>query len=138
MSETVQEVEPIGYNETMRFPPLPLFLARLALAVTFLGFGLWEIIAPNLWTMYLPEFLKEFYPQQLVLVHGILLTVTALGVLSGYYARFFTGLAVLLLLEVTGGIWIQEGFTEIFIRDMGLLLFASSLFARAMLVREEK
>jgi hypothetical protein len=109
--------------------PLPLLLARLALAACFLGFGIWEIVAPNLWTIYIPSFLQGFYPILLIELHGIALTVAALGVLSGYFPRFFTGLSALLLLEITVEILIQEGFTDVFIRDLALFLFACSLFA---------
>lgn len=112
---------------------LPVLLSRLGIASCFLGFGLWELIAPRLWTSYVPEFAGAIIPAvTLVTVHGILLTATALGVLSGKLPRFFTGLAVLMLLEICIDIFVQEGFTDILIRDIAILLFAAALFADAV------
>ncbi len=112
--------------------PLPLLLARLGLAFCFLGFGIWEIVAPTLWTTYLPEFLSGFHPVLLIELHGIALTVSALGVLSGYFPKFFTGISALILLDICIEIFLQEGFTDVFIRDIALLLFTCALFADAI------
>ncbi len=111
--------------------PLSTILARIALAFCYLGFGIWEIISPKAWTTYLPAFLKTMNPILLIEVHGIALTVAALGVLSGYFQKFFTAFSVLLLLDICVEIFFQEGFTDIFIRDVSLLLFACALFAGA-------
>lgn len=112
---------------------LPIFLARLGIASCFLGFGIWELIAPNLWTAYVPEFAGAIVdPTLLVSMHGVVLTVTALGVLSGKLPRFFTAVATLILLEICIDIFLQEGFTDIFIRDVSILLFAAALFADAV------
>lgn len=117
---------------------LPLWIARIALAATFLGFGVWEIIAPTLWTTYLPAFLQGDNGPTFVLVHGIALTAVAIGVLSGYFARFFTGIAAFMLGHIWVEIYIQEGFTETFIRDTGLFLFGCALFAQAMVSAKKR
>lgn len=110
-------------------PSLPRLLARLGVAFCFLGFGIWEITNPNLWTVYVPEHALIFGdPVRLVFIHGIVLTVTAFGVLSGFFARFWTGLATLILIDLCITIWVQEQFTDVFIRDVSLLLFTASLF----------
>ncbi len=128
MPEKLQTV----YHERMFKVPLPLLISRIALAACFLGFGIWEIVSPSLWTTYLPGWSSGIAdPILLIVIHGIALTVAALGVLSGYFAKFFTGLSVLLLLEICIEIWFQEGFTETLIRDIGLLLFTCALFAEA-------
>ena len=111
--------------------PLSLLVSRLALAFCFLGFGIWEISAPKAWTSYLPAFLQNFHPIVLIELHGIALTVAAIGVLSGYYKKFFTALSALLLLDICLGVFLQEGFTDIFIRDIALLLFTCGLVADA-------
>lgn len=112
--------------------PLPLLLGRLALAFCFLSFGIWEIIAPSWWTSYIPGFLNGIDPIMLVLAHGIALTIAGLGVLSGYFPRFFTGLSALMLLEISVEILMQEGFSDVFIRDVALLLFTCAMFAQAV------
>lgn len=115
----------------MQRAALPRLLSRIALAACFLGFGIWEIVAPRLWTSYLPSFLAGFHPIFFVEVHGIVLTMVAIGVLTGYAQRFFTGLAALLLLNICIELFLQEGFTDTFIRDASLFLFALALHAEA-------
>jgi hypothetical protein len=116
----------------MRLPPLSTLLTRAALAFCFLGFGLWELISPRLWIIYVPEYMSQIAdPAMLVFVHGITLTVTALGVLSGWFPRFFTAVASLIMLEICIEIWVGEGFTDVFIRDVAILLFAAAMFAEA-------
>lgn len=111
---------------------LPKFLARLGVASCFLGFGVWELVAPTLWTTYVPAFAGSMMnPVTLVLIHGALLTIAALGVLSGRHATFFTGLSFLIMLEICFEIFFQEGFTDVFIRDVSIFLFTAALFADA-------
>ncbi len=107
-------------------------LSRLGVAFCFLGFGIWEILSPSLWTTYLPEMLKDMQPLLLIKMHGIVLTVVGLGVLSGYARSWFTALATLLMLDVCIEIFLQEGFTDVFIRDGALLLFTAALFIDAV------
>jgi hypothetical protein len=115
----------------MRTPPLPVLLARLGLAFCFLGFGIWELVAPRLWTAYLPSYLSTFHPIALILIHGAVLTFAALGVLSGWRPKFFTALAALVLFDICLEVFLQDGFTDVFIRDIGLLLFTLGLTAEA-------
>ncbi len=117
----------------MRLPPLPQLLSRLALAACFLGFGVWELLAPSQWTTYLPAFLAGTAPIALVIAHGVALSAAALGVLSGYAPRFWWTLSTLLLLNITVEILLQEGFTDVFIRDAALSLFAAAHAAAAFL-----
>ena len=116
----------------MRLPPLSVLLTRFALAFCFLGFGVWELIQPRMWITYVPTSLASVMnPSTLVLTHGIALTVTGLGILSGWMPKLFTGLATLIMLEICVEIFLQEGFTDIFIRDVSILLFTSAMFAKA-------
>lgn len=112
--------------------PFSLWFYRLGIATCFLGFGLWELIAPSLWKDYLPAFTRGAYEIPLVQFHGALLTIVALGVLSGYWRKLFTGLAMLMLLEVCVAIGFDEGFSDTLIRDVGLLLLACGLFVDAV------
>lgn len=107
-------------------------MAKIALASCFLGFGIWEVVSPNLWTIYLPEAVRDFYPIQLVFLHGVVLIVVALGVLSGKMQRFFTAVATLILLNICIELFLQDGLTETLIRDVALLLFTLALFIDAL------
>ncbi len=111
-------------------------LAKAALAFCFLGFGVWEIISPRLWTAYLPSYLQNVYPLFLVQAHGVALTAVALGVLSGFWPKVFWGLATLMLLNITLEMFLQDGYTEVFIRDGALLLFAAALLAKTFETRK--
>lgn len=114
----------------MRFPPLPLLLLRLAIASCFLGFGIWEIVGPNLWTAYVPAFAAAVVDAKtLVFTHGIVLVAVAAGILSGWRPRVWSALAVLVLVELCVTIAMDEGLTDVLIRDIALLLAAGSLFA---------
>lgn len=111
---------------------LSVWLQRVALAFCFLGFGIWEFIAPRIWTAYVPqEATMIASAQTLVFIHGVALTIAGLGILSGYAQRFFTTLSTLILLEICVTIGLQEGFTDIFIRDAALLLFSAAMMAQA-------
>ena len=115
----------------MRSPSLSQALSRLAVAFCFLGFGIWELISPITWTSYVPAFVQNFLdPVILVLVHGIVLTVSGLAVFSGWKSRFFTGLSALIMLEICIEIFLQEGFSDIFIRDMAIFLFIAAMVAQ--------
>jgi hypothetical protein len=103
---------------------LPRILGQLAIAFCFLSFGIWELVAPNLWTMYVPSLISAMIDAKLlVFVHGIVLTIIGLGILSGFYRWLFLGLSVLVMLEICLSLILDEGFTETLIRDGAILLF---------------
>ena len=107
----------------------PRLLGQLAIAFCFLSFGIWETIAPNIWTVYVPAFMSAMVDaKMLVFVHGIALSIIGLGVLSGFYRAFFLGLAVLVMLEITTSLIFEEGFTDTLIRDGAILLFILGMF----------
>ena len=114
-------------------PPLPLLFLRLSIASCFAAFGVWEIVGPNLWTAYVPPAVAALVdPVTLVFIHGIVLVVTAVGLLSGWRPRLWSGVAVAVLLELCITIWLDEGLSDVLIRDVALLLAAASLFAQSM------
>jgi hypothetical protein len=113
---------------------LSTWIARVSLAFCFLSFGVWELIDPSFWSGYVPSFVADLAPvNTLVLVHGASLCVVALGVLSGKWAKVWTTLAALMLLEVTLPILLDEGFSPTFIRDAALTGFAAALAAQSWL-----
>ncbi len=116
--------------------PLSLVFQRLALAFTFLSFGIWELRAPQIWSSYVPRSIAAFGDvQALVLIHGASLCIVALGVLSGWFQRLFTTVGALMLAHLCFIMWSGEGFSDVFIRDVGLFLFACGLCADAWVNR---
>ena len=108
------------------------FIGRLGMAFCFLSFGIWELVQANYWTAYVPSFISSsINPILLVHVHGIILTIVGLGVLIGLYPRLFTGLSVLIMLEIVSSVISAEGFSDILIRDIAILFFAVALFVDA-------
>lgn len=112
-----------------------LFAQRLryfTLAICFLGFGVWEIVKPSYWVGYAPDFASKFgNVSLLIVVHGVVLTVIALGILWGRFRVLFTGLAVLVLLDILFTVWFAAGFGETFLRDVTIFLFALALHLEA-------
>jgi len=108
---------------------LPYVLPRVAIAIVFVGFGLWELFVPHYWTAYVPgALLHHAWTLRLVQFHGVLLTTTATALLLPRYARYGAALATLVLVEICLDILVSNGVTSILLRDVGLLVVASSLY----------
>lgn len=116
----------------MQLPTLSVFLARLGVAFCFVAFGIWELQAPDIWATYVPGYMAAIAPLTvLVQIHGVLLILVALGVLSGVWPRLWTLLATLILAELCVVVFEGEGFSDVFVRDVSLLLFSAALTAQA-------
>ncbi len=116
----------------MLLPTTPVFLARLAVAFSFVAFGFWELQAPDIWSTYVPEYMAAIAPLTvLVQIHGVILLLVALGVLSGVWPRFWTLVATIVLAELCLIVFEGEGFSDVFVRDVSLLLFTAGLTAQA-------
>ncbi len=103
-------------------------LGRIGVSFVFLSFGTWEIIQPDYWTAFIPSFLAHVgTPALLVRMHGIVLSLLGLGILLEFYVWFFAFIGTLVMLEIVIGLWLDSGFTDIFVRDAGILLFTASL-----------
>ncbi len=104
-------------------------LMRLAVAVVFVAFGIWEIVQPSYWTAFVPSALSGLASATLLVnLHGMLLLLVGLAILFGAYLRFASALAVLIMLEVTVGLWLESGFTDLIVRDLALLIIAVALY----------
>ncbi|MDE1767948.1 MAG: hypothetical protein KGH62_01125, partial [Candidatus Micrarchaeota archaeon] len=104
-------------------------VARLSLAVVFVGIGIWEIAQPSYWAMYVPGFVSALIrTNTFVMLHGITLLVIGLAVVLGAYLRIASGLAVLIMLSIVVDLTVTFGFDDIVIRDLGILLIALALF----------
>lgn len=114
----------------MLFPSLSVLLARLGVTFCFLVFGYWEVQNPEIWSTYVPQYMAAIAPiVLLVQIHGIVLILTAVGVLSGFWPRFWTTIATLTLLELCLIVFEGEGFSDVFVRDVSLLFFTGALCA---------
>jgi len=103
-------------------------LPRVAIAVVFLGFGIWELLDPQYWTVYVPGLVAgHSWTLRLVQVHGLALATTATAVLLPRYARWGALAATLLLAEICLDIVLANGFTSVLLRDAGLLVLAAAL-----------
>lgn len=103
------------------------WLLVAAVSVVFLGFGVWELVNPQYWVSFLPSFLSGFAPLVLVRLHGIALVLVAAWLLSGWKLRIAAVFATLLMLEINTSLLIEYGFSDLLIRDVGILLAAAAL-----------
>ncbi len=103
-------------------------MTRISLAVILVGFGAWEIIQPRYWVGFVPPQITFASPTLLVMLHGTVMLVVGLAVLTGFYLRIAAVLSVLIMIEVIAGLLIESGFTDLIIRDIVVLLLAVALF----------
>jgi hypothetical protein len=88
-------------------------------------FGFWELTGPSQWTGYVPQVLATTAPPVwLVLVHGWILFLLGAAALIEFAPAVTSWIAVVLMAEVAGGLLLTSGFTEILVRDVGLLALA--------------
>lgn len=103
-------------------------LPRVAIAVVFVGFAVWELLDPQYWVVYVPGLLSgHAWTLRLVQLHGVALATTGTAVLLPRYAREGAIVATLLLAEICLDILLANGFTSILLRDLGLLVLAGAL-----------
>ncbi len=88
-------------------------------------FGFWELTGPSQWTGYVPRFLGHAAsPVLLVLLHGWILFLLGAAALIDFAPAVTSWTAVAVMAEVVGGLLLTSGFTEILVRDVGLLALA--------------
>jgi len=103
-------------------------LLRLAPAFIFITFGIWEVKEPGFWTGFIPPFAHGFMDlKQMVMIHGVILVILGIGFLIGKGLRYIALVASLILASIVYSIWLQQGFSDIFIRDVAILIFTASL-----------
>lgn len=103
---------------------------RLALAFALGWFGVQELHNPSDWGVFVPNVVLHHYPHavnNLVILHGFLLTLASASVFLGlaYYAG--SALAAALLGEVVIGLWLDGGVSDLVIRDIGLFGLAAAV-----------
>ena len=101
-------------------------IIRIALALVLLWFGIDEIINPENWFGYIPQWFNNFIPFSLetfFLLNGIFEIIIGVLLFIGLYTRIIAFIAAFHLLSIT----IAVGYNDIGIRDFGLTLMAVSL-----------
>jgi len=102
--------------------------ARVLLGLVLAWFGYHELIAPQLWTGYVPLVSATSEAAiVLVLVHGWVLLMLAVAIIAGVALRLAAALAALVLLQVVITLTITGGLSDLTLRDMGVLGLAVCL-----------
>jgi uncharacterized membrane protein YphA (DoxX/SURF4 family) len=106
-------------------------VARVFLGLVLGWFGYHELVAPELWTGYVPILdAGSSLTQVLVLAHGWVLLVLAVALVAGIAPRFAAAIACLLLLEIVISLTASAGLSDLVLRDVGVLGLAISLLGR--------
>lgn len=103
-------------------------IGRVMLGLVLAWFGYHELVQPQLWTGYVPVLsATSSFAVVLVLVHGWLLLVLAVAIVSGVLLRLASAIAAVLLLEVIVSLIVSGGLTDISLRDAGIFGLAVAL-----------
>ncbi len=103
---------------------------RLALAFALGWFGVQELHKPSDWGVFVPNVVSHHYPHavnNLVILHGFLLTLASASVFFGLAYFAGSALAAALLGEVVIGLWLDGGVSDLVIRDIGLFGLATAV-----------
>jgi hypothetical protein len=103
---------------------------RAGLGFVLGWFGIQELRNPSDWAVFVPSFVADHSPvalNDLIILHGYLLIVSAAAVLLGLLYVSGCVLAICLLSEVVLGLWLDGGISDLVIRDLGLLALAGGL-----------
>jgi uncharacterized membrane protein YphA (DoxX/SURF4 family) len=105
-------------------------VARLALGLVLLWFGLHELLQPSLWTGYVPVIsATSNFALVMVLLHGWVLVLTGAALLLGIAPRLASALSALLLLEIVLSLSVTGGVSDLVARDLGVFGLAVAVFA---------
>lgn len=103
----------------------PFAIARYALAVVFIAFGIMQLLSPEQWYGYLPSFTSSIglSDATLILLNGLL--DLAIGILLA--AGIFTRIVAIIATAHLAGIILTLGFNDVAVRDAGLLILAAAI-----------
>ncbi len=103
-------------------------MARVLLGLVLAWFGYHELVAPGLWTGYVPGMAAASQVAVvLVLVHGWVLLVLAVAIVAGVALRLVAAIAALLVLQIVVTLTVTGGLTDLTLRDVGVLGLAVCL-----------
>ena len=109
-------------NSTIRY-----YTVIIGISSLFLVFGLWELISPDYWIGYVPETFG-FVVNLLVRLHGILLTVIGICILTGYFVKAASIAGTLVIGHIVVTLIISSGFNDLVVRDISLMLLTLSIY----------
>ncbi|MHB1522825.1 MAG: hypothetical protein ACYCS9_09515 [Candidatus Dormibacteria bacterium] len=113
-----------------RIQPWAPAVARVALGLVLLWFGIHELIQPSLWTGYVPAIPSTSHlALALVLAHGWALSVLGVALCLGVATRLAAALSALALLEIVISLSLTGGVTDIVARDLGVFGLAVAVLA---------
>ena len=129
----------ISINECKKYAPIIL---RIGLALVFLWFGLTQLVNPQSFMGYLPDFLLDHsadmnHEHPFQSAHNLPLTAHVIIMGNGFFETvfgimlilgLFTRVSSLLLALHLFGIMITLGYNDIAIRDLGLMFAAFAIF----------
>lgn len=105
-------------------------LGRVILGLVLAWFGYHELVVPKLWTGYIPLLSPTSQLSQiLVLVHGVILAILAIGLIAGVMPRLFAAIASLVMLEIVTSLMVTAGLSDLVLRDIGVQGLAVSVMA---------
>ncbi|MEX2007350.1 MAG: hypothetical protein WD992_01115 [Candidatus Levyibacteriota bacterium] len=103
-------------------------IVRLAIAFIFVVFGSWEMLVPTYWSVFVPDFAAAiFNPLFATRIHGLVLFVLGLLLISGYRKNLVSLASVLVLLGVVFSVFMYSGFSDLLVRDIVIFLCSLSL-----------
>ncbi len=113
------------HNEVIMLEKLSPWLTaigRILLGLVLAWFGYHELVVPKLWTGYVPVLSPSSQVSEvLVLFHGIVLSVLAVGLIFGVIPRTMALLASLAMLEIVVTLILTAGFSDLVLRDIGVM-----------------
>ncbi len=97
-------------------------IGRILLGLVLAWFGYHELVVPRLWTGYVPILSPTSQISEiLVLFHGIVLSILAVGLIFGIVPRTMALLASLAMLEIVVTLILTAGFSDLVLRDIGVM-----------------
>ncbi|MCL5077331.1 MAG: hypothetical protein M1288_04360 [Actinobacteria bacterium] len=97
-------------------------IGRILLGLVLAWFGYHELVVPKLWTGYVPVLSPSSQISEvLVLFHGIVLSILAVGLIFGIMPRTMALLASLAMLEIVVTLILTAGFSDLVLRDIGVM-----------------
>lgn len=102
-----------------------------ALGFVVAWFGVNEVFSPSDWVVFAPGFFGTgSLVLALVVIHGVILTSSALLLFFNYHRRIAAGVLALIFIEIITGLVFQSGLSDIAVRDIGLCGMAIAIALR--------
>ena len=98
---------------------------RIGVSLVFLWFGINQVLDPDYFISYLPDFILNFSnPANFVIFNGIFEVIFGILLLLGLFTRL---VSIILTLHLFGVIF-SLGYNEISVRDFGLMISSFVVF----------